>query len=631
MERIIKSIIFIFIVLFSVIACNDKREVTVTEKFRYPNFCESVFENFITRDGDRLMDGNEEFRFAGANMPGMNLPYDYTMRLPERLILPTPWEQADGFETLVQMNAKVVRLWNLPMRGPDDDWMDWAYIQEPGKFNEEAFKTIDNLLALANQYGIRIIFSLGAESGDYLGGIGEYAEWNGLPRSEFYTNEKCKSDYKMTLDYVINRRNSVTGRLYKDDKAILAWQFGNELVRAPLEWEAEMADYLKSIDSNHLVIAGNTNRVPEEPPANLDIVTRHYYGGDWQERCKNDMAIAKGKRPFIIGEYGLTSDVEATRKFYEEALQNGTSGHLIWSMYFHNRFGGFNWHQIFTHPSIGSFHWPGFESGAAHNEKEMLALLREYAFKMQGKEPTEIPVPQSPQLLPSTTGLPFLTWRGSAGAGGYNIERAENPNGPWIMIGENVSDANVAYRPLFNDESALANHDYYYRVSALNSSGISSPSNILGPVRFRSQLFVDEFQNLDKIKQKSDGIEYDNDFNGLYGEYLFRLKGKNEEAIIYELPGNVSSIKVWSFFEDDIRTPMILVSSADDNFTSLQVSRVKEQNLVSFDKVSQLRGLKRVLVVHKADVIQDINNVRFVKIQWDGLMELDRVEIEFSK
>jgi hypothetical protein len=250
---------------------------------------------------------------------------------------------------------------------------------------------------------------------------------------------------------------------------------------------------------------------------------------------------------------------------------------------------------------------------------------------MQGKEPTDIPVPQSPQLLPSTTDLPFLTWRGSAGAGGYNIERAENPNGPWIMIGENVSDANVAYRPLFNDESALANHDYYYRVSALNSSGISSPSNILGPVRFRSQLFVDEFQNLDKIKQKSDGIEYDNDFNGLYGEYLFRLKGKNEEAIIYELPGNVSSIKVWSFFEDDIRTPMILVSSADENFTSLQVSRVKEQNLVSFDKVSQLRGLKRVLVVHKADVIQDINNARFVKIQWDGLMELDRVEIEFSK
>ena len=41
--------------------------------------------NFITRQGDKLMDGDQEFRFIGANMPGLVLPYDWTLYLPERL------------------------------------------------------------------------------------------------------------------------------------------------------------------------------------------------------------------------------------------------------------------------------------------------------------------------------------------------------------------------------------------------------------------------------------------------------------------------------------------------------------------------------------------------------------------
>ncbi|MDD2462078.1 MAG: DUF6364 family protein, partial [Kiritimatiellae bacterium] len=34
------------------------------------------FEYFVTRDGNRLMDGAREFRFMGANMPGLVVPYD---------------------------------------------------------------------------------------------------------------------------------------------------------------------------------------------------------------------------------------------------------------------------------------------------------------------------------------------------------------------------------------------------------------------------------------------------------------------------------------------------------------------------------------------------------------------------
>ena len=133
-----------------------------------PQQADSRLKNFITRQGDKLMDGDKEFRFVGANMPGLMLPYDWTLYLPERLTLPTPWEQEDGFKTLDQMNLRVVRLWNLPMREakdkPADGRMTWHYVQAPGEFNVESFKTLDSLLALANKYGVRVIFDFTAES-----------------------------------------------------------------------------------------------------------------------------------------------------------------------------------------------------------------------------------------------------------------------------------------------------------------------------------------------------------------------------------------------------------------------------------------------------------------------------------
>jgi len=123
------------------------------------------FGNFITRQGDKLMDGEKEFRFIGANMPGLVLPYDFTLKLPERMRLPTPWEQEDGFKTLAQMGMGVVRLWNLPIRPFEKDpqkakEVTWHYVQAPGVFNEESFVVMDRLLALANKYQVRVLIPL---------------------------------------------------------------------------------------------------------------------------------------------------------------------------------------------------------------------------------------------------------------------------------------------------------------------------------------------------------------------------------------------------------------------------------------------------------------------------------------
>ncbi|MCX5685331.1 MAG: hypothetical protein NT049_16870, partial [Planctomycetota bacterium] len=454
----------------------------------------SVFEHFVTRAGDKLMDGPKEFRFIGANMPGMILPYDFTLRIKERMVLPTPWEQEDALKTLVQMNLRCVRWWNLPMCGPKEEPQGWHYVLAPGKFNEEAFKTTDYALALANKHGVRVVFSLSADAGNYLGGIDTYAAWRGKDKKGFWTDADCKEDYKATLRYVVSRKNTVTGIAYKDDKAILCWEFGNEMRSGPDEWQSEMAAYLKGLDPNHLIMDAYDKRPLAEPDANLDILNRHYYGGDWMKNLAGDMAKARGKRPLVIGEFGLSADVPMVRKFLGEIDTGGAAGALIWSMYFHREGGGFCWHQIFTHPSLASYHWPGFAPGEASKERELLAALREAGFKIQGLAVPPVPPPEAPVLLP-VGDVPLLSWRGAVGASGYDIQRAAKADGPWQTVAENVSDGDVAYRPLWSDTGVRAGQTVYYRVIARNATGASPPSNAVGPVQVKGVCFVDELKD----------------------------------------------------------------------------------------------------------------------------------------
>ncbi|MCX7887988.1 MAG: hypothetical protein N3B01_12145, partial [Verrucomicrobiae bacterium] len=340
------------------------------------------FEHFITRKGNKLYDGDKEFRFMGANMPGLVLPYDWTLYLPERMRLPTPWEQEDGFKTLDQMNLRVVRTWNLPIRDPKEGPKTWHYVLGPGRFNESAFKCLDHLLALANKYKVRIIFDFTAEAGDFLGGISQYAAHRGKTRKEFYTDRQIKEDYKATLRYVITRKNTLTGIRYCEDKAILAWQFGNEMSSAPDDWLREMAAYIKTLDPNHLV--AETRHVPGHPllvDPNIDLLTRHLYGdyprveAGWINAIRKEIDQLNGQRPLFIGEFGpyidgkmFTHDnvVAKLREFLDYVISEpAIPGALIWSMYFHHQEGGFYWHQLMTCPAVWSYHWPGFPSAEA--------------------------------------------------------------------------------------------------------------------------------------------------------------------------------------------------------------------------------------------------------------------------
>lgn len=599
------------------------------------------FQHFITRREGRLFDGDKPFRFIGANMPGLVLPYDLTLFLPDRMVMPTPWEQEDAFKTLAQMNFKVVRTWNLPVRGPTEPTQAWHYVLAPDEFNESAFRVLDRVLALANQYGIRVIVSLTAEYGDVLGGIGTYAAHRGKPRTDFYTDPQLREDYKATVRYVLNRTNSITGTRYCEDKAVLAWQFGNEMYSAPDDWLAEMGAYLKSLSRHQLV--SETRHRPANPmyvDANIDLVTRHLYTNypgveaGWPATLQKQVSTLVEPRPMFIGEFGpyidgkmLTGDnlipkMKELMAFLES--EPAISGALLWSMYFHREAGGFYWHQIYTYPSVWAYHWPGFPSANAQREAELMQVLRETAFRLDGIAPPPLPVPEAPRLLPFDD-IPLFTWRGSAGASGYDVERAPRADGPWVTLAENVSDADIAYRPLYSDNAAQAGETWFYRIVARNASGRSAPSNVVGPVRVTRVCAVDELQDFGRARSHSETLNLDNNFNGRFAEYLFRAKGTTGDWVDYQVPAAIEEVRVVAFFAGDRNDGAGLVIEFSGNGEVFQaVTAAHTAHVLPGPPAGPAKGQQCTLVEY---VAKPAPEQRLVRIRWQGEAELDRVEI----
>jgi mannan endo-1,4-beta-mannosidase len=301
--------------------------------------------------------------------------------------------------------------------------------------------------------------------------------------------------------------------------------------------------------------------------------------------------------------------------------QDGIAGSVIWSMYFHHQDGGFYWHQIMTFPAVWSYHWPGFPTAEAQREIGLMQAMREAAFKIQGQPAPPVRVPDAPELMPIGE-VPLLSWRGSAGASGYDIERAPQAVGPWTPLATNASDADIAYRPLFSDTRARAGQTWFYRVIARNSSGASKPSNVIGPVAVKGVCLADELQDFSRAQAKSAGLKLDNDYNALYAEYLFRAQGSTNDWITYQVPTAIESARVVAFFAENIADLTLQISADGGSFTSLKPER-KERRLPS-PPGGAAGGQRRTMVEYTCPV--PVGN-RFLKILWNGNAELDRVEI----
>ena len=600
----------------------------------------SAFKSFVHAQGDKLIDDAGELRFISFNIPCLHFNEDsmlFTQTNPWRLS--NEFEIADALEAVRQMGGKVVRIYTLSVRRPGEDPNIPRHIIGPGQFNDEAFKSLDMVLAVANRKGIRVIFPF-IDNWRWWGGIEVCTQYRNKEKDDFWTDPLLFEDYKSIVSYVINRTNSVTGVKYRDDKAILAWETGNELV-CPAEWTAKAAAYIKSIDKNHLVIDGfHNNNFRDESLAdgNVDILTTHHYSKEPSEtidQIKANAARARGKKPYFVGEFGFipTSDAE---RVIQTVTNEGISGALTWSLRFRNRDGGWYWH---TEPHGGdlfkAYHWPGFATSSAYDESGLLNLIRRKAFEIANMPAPPIEKPAVPVLL-DIKDAAEISWQGSAGAQCYIVERAKNKTGPgstsspprtesrgWVVAGSDISDAAIQYRPLFNDTNAEPGKKYYYRVMAKNSAGVSAPSNIVGPVSVLCKTLVDEMQDWQFIDKRNGNLSLETKEARKFKEDYHRVKGTRGASIIYKVEGGpINSWKVYSFFPERISDFRFYVSSDGQDFKPAKFSRRDYFTGKGYYDY-------HIPVLYESNTPEE--NARFLKIEYTAEAQISRVEIKYGK
>lgn len=231
---------------------------------------------------------------------------------------------------------------------------------ERGRFDEGVLKGLDIVLAeMAKRDMTAVIFF--SNNWEWSGGFQQYLIWNGVISSEwlakkpnwdelrdlvakFYSCRSCIEDYNKQLRLVIERRNSVTGKLYTADPTIMAWELANE--PRPMrpaanddykKWIRETSDLIRSFDKRHLITTGHEGWIGAQDIAlfetvhafpNIDYLTIHIWPKNWgwfadkrlseelpkavseTEKYINDnLAVArKLNKPMVIEEFGLPRD-----------------------------------------------------------------------------------------------------------------------------------------------------------------------------------------------------------------------------------------------------------------------------------------------------------------------------------
>jgi len=564
------------------------------------------------------MDGDAELRFISCNVPNLHYIEDY---LPfngtNQWRLPDEFEIRDALLSIKQMGGKVARIYVFSVR-KEGDTVEIFHVEGPGKFNEEAFKTFDKVLQIANEVGIRLIVPF-VDNWWWWGGPKEYAAFRGKPKDAFWTDEQLIADFKKTIEFVLQRTNTLTGIPYKQDKAVLAWETGNE-ISPPFSWTKEIAVYIKSIDANHLVLEGSGAReiskeALEDP--NLDILATHYYH-DAKAAVNfivKNRQMTKGKKPFIVGEFGIVP-TEDIRMITDTVINQGLSGAMIWSLRFRNRDGGFYHHYEYN--NYEAYRWPGFPSGDFYDERNVLTLLREKAHEIDGTTTERLPVPAAPRLL-EISDAAEISWQGSTGAESYIVERKQETDTLWTVVGSDVDESRYQYRPLFSDESAEVGKKYLYRVKAKNETGQSDYSNVVGPVDVTARTLVDEMENFNKIFQKDGELKLltTEDIRRAK-EDRSRLAGSAGSYIIYQLSGKGSEITVDYFVADSTKTIGVSVSKDLNKFSDIATKKeltIFGKNDYEFFDAVTLRGTN----------IPD--DSKYLKISLDNGIQISRIEI----
>ncbi|WP_320019206.1 cellulase family glycosylhydrolase [Labilibaculum manganireducens] len=332
-----KTLLFLLagiLIVFS--ACQQKNEA---------NFVK-VANNGFTLNG-------KEYSFKGANYwQGMNLGAPQSGD-QQRLV-----RELDEMQELGITNLRILAA------SEADSAMRYcihpALQTAPGVYNNDIWQGLDFLLAEMGKREMKAVMVLG-NFWTWSGGFPQYLRWAGMgevpypqepPTSwqqftdyskQFFSNDSAQEMMKNHIKTIIGRINSITGKAYKDDAVIMAWQLANEprgydVPKQLQKWTRATSGYIKSLDSNHLVCLGtegNTadlvsgvNVLIDNDDSNIDYITMHIWAQNWgwyspeqSDSVYTEMlqkvnsywdvhvdAAKKLQKPIVLEEFGIARD-----------------------------------------------------------------------------------------------------------------------------------------------------------------------------------------------------------------------------------------------------------------------------------------------------------------------------------
>lgn len=310
-------------------------------------------DGIIRTENNRLMKNGKPYHFIGTNMWYAT-------------ILASTGEGGDRerfckeLDTMREIGITNIRIVTGPDAGSDLANPAKPYLQKaPGVLNDTILTGLDFTIAELEKRGMDAVIYLN-NSWDWSGGYGFYLKQCGYGDSP---NANIEGGYEKYVDYsaafsrdtvaqnlyydyirsIVSRKNSITGRYYKDEPAIMSWQlcneprpFSKEVKREFAAWIAKAAATIKEIDPNHLVSTGSEGYIGCEADmtlceeihadSNIDYLTIHIWPVNWgwanranpdadiEKACTNsgeyikehiELAKRLGK-PLVIEEFGYS-------------------------------------------------------------------------------------------------------------------------------------------------------------------------------------------------------------------------------------------------------------------------------------------------------------------------------------
>ena len=150
-----------------------------------------------------------------------------------------------------------------------------------------------------------------------------------------------------------------------------------------------------------------------------------------------------------------------------------------------------------------------------------------------------------------------------------------------------------------------------------NDSGISAPSNIIGPVTVKQDTFVDELADFTKMQTHTGGWKLADRECRSAKEDAQRVAGVTGDVLIYQLPTDIKSFRVFTFFPKTESDVEFSISADGQNF-----HKVAAQKETYFHGAGEYAYWQPVLF-HA----EHISGGNFLKLELTSETQIDRIEI----